>query len=159
MEDPNELDSLDRRILSVLQAQGRISFDELGSLVGLSASAALRRVRRLEETGVIAGYAALVRARSVGLNLTAYINVRLEKHSGRSKRTPMDDFAAELATWPEVVECASLSGDMDFLLKVLVADMDHYTRFVMDTLLKHSSVQDCRTSFVMRPLKTGVSLI
>lgn len=159
MEDPNELDSLDRRILSVLQAQGRISFDELGSLVGLSASAALRRVRRLEETGVIAGYAALVRARSVGLNLTAYINVRLEKHSGRSKRTPMDDFAAELATWPEVVECASLSGDMDFLLKVLVADMDHYTRFVMDTLLKHPSVQDCRTSFVMRPLKTGVSLI
>jgi len=159
MEDSIELDSLDRRILTVLQAHGRISFDELGSQVGLSASSALRRVRRMEEAGVIAGYAALVRARRVGLNLTAYINVRLEKHSGRSKRTPMDDFSAEVATWPEVVECVSLTGDMDFLLKVVVADMDHYTRFVMDTLLKHPSVQDCRSSFVMRPLKSGVSMV
>jgi len=159
MNESIELDSLDRRILTVLQTQGRISFDELGSQVGLSASSALRRVRRMEETGVIAGYAALVRARRVGLNLTAYINVRLEKHSGRSKRTPMDDFSAEVATWPEVVECVSLTGDMDFLLKVVVADMDHYTRFVMDTLLKHPSVQDCRSSFVMRPLKTGVSMV
>ncbi|MBO9650499.1 MAG: Lrp/AsnC family transcriptional regulator [Variovorax sp.] len=159
MEEAIELDSLDRRILTVLQAQGRISFDELGSQVGLSASAALRRVRRMEEAGVIAGYAALVRARRVGLNLTAYINVRLEKHTGGSKRTPMDGFAAEVATWPEVVECVSLTGDMDFLLKVLVADMDHYTRFVMDTLLKHPSVQDCRTSFVMRPLKSGISMV
>ena len=159
MEESIELDSLDRRILTVLQAQGRISFDELGSQVGLSPSSALRRVRRMEETGVIAGYAALVRARRVGLNLTAYINVRLEKHSGRSKRTPMDDFAAAVATWPEVVECVSLTGDMDFLLKVVVADMDHYTRFVMDTLLKHPSVQDCRSSFVMRPLKSGVSMV
>ena len=103
--------------------------------------------------------AALVSARRVGLSLTAYINVRLEKHSGRGKRTPMDDFAAELATWDEVVECVSLSGDMDFLLKVVVADMDHYTRFVMETLLKHPSVQDCKTSFVMRPLKSGVSVV
>lgn len=159
MTESIELDSLDRRILAVLQAQGRISFDELGNLVGLSPSAALRRVRRMEETGVIAGYAALIRARRVGLHLTAYINVRLEKHSGRSKRTPMDDFAAEVTTWPEVVECVSLTGDMDFLLKVVVADMDHYTRFVMDTLLKHPSVQDCKTSFVMKPLKSGISMI
>lgn len=159
MDDMIALDSLDRRILAVLQKQGRISFDELGGQVGLSASAALRRVRRMEDAGVIAGYAALVSARRVGLSLTAYINVRLEKHSGRGKRTPMDDFAAELATWDEVVECVSLSGDMDFLLKVVVADMDHYTRFVMETLLKHPSVQDCKTSFVMRPLKSGVSVV
>jgi Lrp/AsnC family leucine-responsive transcriptional regulator len=158
MDNAIELDSMDRRILDALQKQGRISFDDLGALVGLSPSAALRRVRRMEETGVIAGYAAMIRARRVGLGLTAYVNVRLEKHSGRSKRTPMDDFAAELATWNEVVECVSLSGDMDFLLKVVVADMDHYTRFVMETLLKHPSVQDCKTSFVMRTFKTGVSL-
>lgn len=159
MDESIELDSLDRRILSTLQAQGRISFEELGGEVGLSASAALRRVRRMEEAGVIAGYAALVRARRVGLNLTAYVNVRLEKQSGRSKRTPMDDFSAAVATWQEVVECVSLTGDMDFLLKVVVADMDHYTRFVMETLLKHPSVQDCRTSFVMRPLKSGATMV
>ena len=93
-----------------------------GGKVGLSASAALRRVKRLEEAGVIAGYVALVRARSIGLGLTAYINVRLEKQSGGDKRDPMDLFAAAVAAWPEVVECVSLTGDMDYLVKVLVAE-------------------------------------
>ena len=64
-----------------------------------------------------------------------------------------------METWPEVVECVSLTGEIDYLLKVVVADMDHYTRFVMDTLLKHPSVQDCRTSFVMRPFKSNLSLV
>jgi Lrp/AsnC family leucine-responsive transcriptional regulator len=154
-----ELDALDQRIIVALRENGRLSYEELGGKVGLSASAALRRVKRLEEAGVIAGYVALVRARSIGLGLTAYINVRLEKQSGGDKRDPMDLFAAAVATWPEVVECVSLTGDMDYLVKVLVADMDHYTRFVMDTLLKHPSVQDCKTSFVMRPFKTNVTLV
>ena len=74
---------------------------------------------------------------SVGLGLTAYINVRIEKHTGGDKRSPMDVFAAAVQTWPEVVECVSLTGEMDYLLRIVVADMDHYTRFVMDTLLKH----------------------
>ena len=145
--------------MAALQENGRLSYEDLGGKVGLSPSAALRRVRRLEDAGVIAGYVALVRARRIGLGLTAYVNVRMEKQSGRDKRNPMDLFAAAVATWPEVVECVSLTGDMDYLMKVLVADMDHYTRFVMDTLLKHPSVQDCRTSFVMRPFKTNVTLV
>jgi Lrp/AsnC family leucine-responsive transcriptional regulator len=119
----------------------------------------LRRVKRLEEAGVIAGYVALVSARHVGLGLTAYINVRMEKHTGGNKRSPMDVFAAAVQTWPEVVECVSLTGEMDYLLRIVVADMGHYTRFVMDTLLKHSSVQDCKTSFVMRPIKSRVTLV
>jgi Lrp/AsnC family leucine-responsive transcriptional regulator len=159
MGAPVELDAMDQRIILALRENGRLSYEELGGKVGLSASAALRRVKRLEETGVIAGYVALVRARRIGLGLTAYINVRLEKQSGGDKRDPMDLFAAAVETWPEVVECVSLTGDMDYLVKVLVADMDHYTRFVMDTLLKHPSVQDCRTSFVMRPFKTNVTLV
>ncbi|MEJ8810418.1 Lrp/AsnC family transcriptional regulator [Variovorax ureilyticus] len=159
MDDSIELNSLDQRILSALQENGRLSYEELGGKVGLSASATLRRVKRLEEAGVIAGYVALVRARRVGLALTAYINVRMAKQTGGDKRNPMDVFAAAVKTWPEVVECVSLTGEMDFLLKVLVADMDHYTRFVMDTLLKHTSVEDCRSSFVMRPFKSNVSLI
>ena len=159
MNESTRLDSLDQRIIAALQESGRLSYEDLGSKVGLSASATLRRVKRLEEAGVIAGYVALVRARLVGLNLTAYINVRMEKQTGREKRNPMDLFAAAVATWPEVVECVSLTGEMDYLLKVVVADMDHYTRFVMDTLLKHPSVQDCRSSFVMRPFKSNVSLV
>ncbi len=153
------LDTLDQRIVSALQDSGRLSYEELGSQVGLSASAALRRVRRLEDAGVIAGYVALVSAKQIGLGLTAYINVRVEKNRGGDKRSPMDDFAAAVQTWPEVVECVSLTGDMDYLLRVVVADMDHYTRFVMDTLLKHTSVQDCRTSFVMRAVKSKVTLV
>lgn len=159
MDEPVGLDSLDQRIVLALQDNGRLSYEELGATVGLSASAALRRVKRLEETGVIAKYVALVRARKLGLALTAYINVRMAKHFDSDKRNPMDLFAAAVQTWPEVQECVSLTGDMDYLLKVVVEDMDHYTRFVMDTLLRHPSVQDCRTSFVMRPFKSNVTLV
>lgn len=159
MSEVVDLDSIDRRILVALQQRGRLSFEELGSEVGLSASAALRRVRHLEEAGVVAGYAALVRARKVGLGLTAYIQVRMAKPSGGDKRSPLDLFAASVQGWNEVVECVSLTGEMDLLLKVMVFDMDHFSRFVMDTLLKHPSVQDCKTSFVMKPLKAGATLV
>lgn len=135
-----------------------MTYDELAAQVGLSSSAALRRVRRLEDSGVIAGYAALVPPERVGLGLTAYINVRLEKHTESHKRNPMDQFRAAVQAWPEVVECVSLTGDMDYLLTVLVADMGHYARFVMDTLLKHPSVQDCKTSFVLDRVKRTSAL-
>jgi Lrp/AsnC family leucine-responsive transcriptional regulator len=113
----------------------------------------LRRVKRLEESGVIDRYVALVKPESVGLGLTAYINVRLEKHTESHKRNPMDVFRASVQTWPEVVECAALTGEMDYLLRVMVADMAHYSRFIMDTLLKHPSVEDCKTSFVLDRVK------
>ena len=159
MKEVFELDSIDKRIISALQQQGRLSYEELGGQVGLSASAALRRVRRLEEAGVLAGYVALVRARMVGLALTAYIQARMTKLAGNDKHSPLDLFAAAVQNWSEVVDCIALTGEMDLLLKVVVADMDHFSRFIMDTLLKHASVQDCKTSFVMKPLKTGVTLV
>jgi Lrp/AsnC family leucine-responsive transcriptional regulator len=152
------LDAVDRRILRALQGDGRITYDVLSQQVGLSASAALRRVKRLEESGVIAGYVALLSAERAGLPLTAYLNVRLEKHTERHKRNPMDLFRAAVQTWPEVVECASLTGEMDYLLRVVVEDMAHYSRFIMDTLLKHPSVQDCKTSFVLDRVKNTTAL-
>ena len=158
MQDESKLDTLDRRIIEALQANGRLSYEELGTQVGLSASAALRRVKRLEEAGVIAGYMALVSAQHIGLGLTAYINVRMEKHTGGNKRSPMDVFSAAVQTWPEVVECAALTGEMDYLLRVLVRDMAHYSRFIMESLLKHPSVQDCKTSFVLQRLKGTTAL-
>lgn len=151
METDNRLDALDLRILQALQVNGRATYDELAAAIGLSASATLRRVKRLEESGVIAGYVALVAPERVGLGLTAYISVRLSKHN--EQRNPIDDFAAAVQAWPEVVECAALTGDMDYLLRVLVRDMSHYSRFIMDSLLRHPSVQDCKTSFMMRRLK------
>jgi Lrp/AsnC family leucine-responsive transcriptional regulator len=148
-----DLDSIDRRILQALQADGRLTFDELAGRVGLSASAVLRRVRRLEEAQVISGYVALVRPEALGWGLTAYLNVRLEKHSEAHKRNPMDLFKAAVQAWPEVVECVSLTGEMDYLLRVVVADMAHYARFIGDTLLRHPSVQDCKSSFVLERVK------
>ena len=94
----------------------------------------------------------------VGLGLTAYINVRLEKQTDNPLRNPRDLFRAAVQAWPEVVECAALTGEMDYLLRVVVADMAHYSRFIMDTLLKHPSVQDCKTSFVLDRVKTTTAL-
>ena len=152
------IDKLDKAILRRLQANGRETYDVIGEQVGLSPSAVLRRVKRLEENGVIDRYVALVQPESVGLGLTAYINVRLEKYTETSKRNPMDLFRASVQTWPEVVECVSLTGEMDYLLRVVVADMQHYSRFIMDTLLKHPSVQDCKTSFVMDRVKVTTAV-
>jgi Lrp/AsnC family leucine-responsive transcriptional regulator len=118
----------------------------------------LRRVKRLEDSGVIDRYVALVKPEAVGLGLTAYLNVRLEKHTESHKRNPMDLFRAAVVTWPEVVECAALTGDMDYLLRVVVRDMTHYRSFIMDTLLKHPSVQDCKTSFVLDRVKATTAL-
>ncbi len=158
MSEEVQLDTIDRRILRALQVDGRITYDVLAAQVNLSPSATLRRVKRLEETGVIAGYVALVPAERVGLGLTAYLNVRLEKHSEVHKRNPMDLFRASVQTWPEVVECAALTGEMDYLLRVVVQDMAHYSRFIMDTLLKHPSVEDCKTSFVLDRVKNTTAV-
>jgi Lrp/AsnC family leucine-responsive transcriptional regulator len=158
MENAVQLDAIDRRILRALQVDGRMIYDVLATQVSLSPSATLRRVKRLEESGVIAGYVALVSPERVGLGLTAYLNVRLEKHSEMHKRNPMDLFRAAVQTWPEVVECAALTGEMDYLLRVVVQDMAHYARFILDTLLKHPSVQDCKTSFVLDRVKNTTAV-
>jgi Lrp/AsnC family transcriptional regulator, leucine-responsive regulatory protein len=158
VEHEQALDKLDQAILRRLQENGRETYDVVGAQVGLSSSAVLRRVKRLEEAGVIDRYVALVRPEAVGLGLTAYLNVRLEKHAETHKRNPMDLFRASVQTWPEVVECTALTGEMDYLLRVVVRDMSHYSRFIMDTLLKHPSVQDCKTSFVLDRVKATTAI-
>jgi len=158
MEAQIPLDAIDRRILRALQTDGRMTYDVLATQVKLSPSATLRRVKRLEEAKIISSYVALIDPERVGLGLTAYLNVRLEKHSEVHKRNPMDLFKASVQTWPEVVECAALTGEMDYLLRVVVEDMAHYSRFIMDTLLKHPSVEDCKTSFVLDRVKNTTAM-
>ena len=152
------LDRHDRGILARLQTDGRETHEAIGAQVGLSASAVLRRIRRLEEAGVIDRYVALLRPEALGLGLSAYVNVRLEKRAEHAKRNPMDEFRASVQGWPEVVECVALTGEMDYLLHLVVQDMSAYSRFMMDTLLRHPSVQDCKTSFVMDRVKTTTAL-
>jgi Lrp/AsnC family leucine-responsive transcriptional regulator len=158
MTPPITLDAIDRRILHALQADARQTYERLGETVGLSPSAVLRRVKRLEDERVITGVVARVAPERVGLALTAYLTVRLEKRAASGLRSPSAAFRAAVQAWPEVIECVALAGEMDYLLRVVVADMAQGSRFITDTLLAHPSVQDCRTSFVLERVKTDAPL-
>jgi Lrp/AsnC family leucine-responsive transcriptional regulator len=151
---PIRLNRTDRRLLDLLQKDGSLTNLELASRVNLSPSACLRRVRALEKAGVIQRYVALLDARRLGLGLVAFVNVKLEKRG----RMPTDAFARAVKDWPEVLACYALTGDMDYLLRVQVADLDHFSRFVMDSLLKHPGVLDVKSSFVLVEVKETTAL-
>jgi Lrp/AsnC family leucine-responsive transcriptional regulator len=151
---PIRLNRTDRRLLDLLQKDGSLTNLELASRVNLSPSACLRRVRALEKAGVIQRYVALLDARRLGLGLVAFVNVKLEKRG----RMPTEAFARAVKDWPEVLACHSLTGDMDYLLRVQVEGLDHFSRFVMDSLLKHPGVLDVRSSFVLEAVKETTAL-
>lgn len=155
------LDKTDRKILSILQSDGRLSNQEIAERVALSPSPCLRRIKNLEESGVIRQYVALLDPAKIGLGLLAYVNVRLEKHSdspAAGHRSPRADFAASVENWPEVVACYAMTGEMDFLLRVHVEDMEHFSHFMMDTLLKHPAVLDVKSSFALQRIKDTTAL-
>jgi Lrp/AsnC family leucine-responsive transcriptional regulator len=160
-----ELDTIDRKILAILQENGRLSNQEIADRVSLSPSPCLRRIRRLEELGVIRGYVALLDAKKLGLGLLAYINVRLEKRGGvplaagsQNPPTHADLFRDAVRAWDEVVACDAMTGEMDFLLRVQVRDMEHFSRFMQERLLHHPSVIDVRSSFSLERIKDTTAL-
>jgi Lrp/AsnC family leucine-responsive transcriptional regulator len=160
------LDKTDRKILAILQEDGRLSNQEVAERVSLSPSPCLRRIKHLEESGVIRQYVALLDPDKIGLGLLAYVNVRLEKHSDiplpGGQRTvspsPRADFAGSVAHWPEVVACYAMTGEMDYLLRVHVEDMEHFSRFMMETLLRHPAVLDVKSSFALQRVKDTTAL-
>jgi len=155
------LDKTDRKILSILQSDGRLTNQEVAERVNLSPSPCLRRIKNLEEAGVIRQYVALLDADKIGLGLLAYVNVRLEKHSdlpAAGGRSPLTDFSASVANWPEVVACYAMTGDLDYLLRVHVEDMEHFSRFMMETLLRHPAVTDVKSSFALQKIKETTAL-
>lgn len=143
------LDRTDRSLLAILQTEGRISNAELAERVHLSASACLRRVQRLEAAGVITGYAARLDPTALGLGLTAFVRLQLARHDADS----IARFVTRLDQWDEVVACHALTGDMDYLLQVVVADLEHFSRFLLDRVLHDGDVADVNTSFVLRAVK------
>jgi Lrp/AsnC family leucine-responsive transcriptional regulator len=149
-----DLDRTDIAILAILQREGRLANAELAERINLSASACLRRLQRLEREGVIAGYAARLDPAALGLGLTAFVRVQLEKHGSAS----IDGFAVAVASWDEVVACHALTGDMDYLLQVVVRDLDHFQRFLLDRLLNATGVADVNSSFVLRTVKAASGL-
>jgi len=155
------LDKTDLKILSILQSNGRLTNQEVAEKVNLSPSPCLRRIRNLEESGVIRQYVALLDPDKIGLGLLAYVNVRLEKHSDSpagGSRSPRADFAASVENWPEVVACYAMTGEMDYLLRVHVEDMEHFSQFMMETLLKHPAVLDVKSSFALQRIKDTTAL-
>jgi Lrp/AsnC family leucine-responsive transcriptional regulator len=148
------LDRIDCHILAQLQEDGRLSNQELAERVALSPSPCLRRVRALERAGVIRRYAALLDPLQVGLGLLAYVTVKLEKRG----KMPVDQFTRAVQSWPEVIACFSMTRDMDYLMRVQVEDLEHYSRFVMEKLLKQPGVIDIRTNFVLERIKETTAL-
>ncbi|WP_237561539.1 Lrp/AsnC family transcriptional regulator [Frateuria defendens] len=154
MLDRNILDRTDLRMLAVLQTEGRITNAELAERVNLSPSACLRRLQRLEADGVIAGYAALLEPHALGLGLQAFVRVQLAKHESEA----IERFVEHVNGWEEVVACYALTGDMDYLLHVYVADLEGFSRFLLDRLLNAAGVDDVNSSFVLRTVKRSTAL-
>jgi DNA-binding Lrp family transcriptional regulator len=143
------LDRLDRRILDELQADARISNQELAKRVGLSPAPCWRRLRRLEEGGFIGGYATLLDGPAVGLPILAYALVSLENHHPETVR----EFDQLVQDRPEVLECHSMSGPNDYLLRIVAASMEAYERFMSLHMLQIRAVRSVNTSFVLRTKK------
>ena len=148
------LDAIDRRILRHLQQNARISTAELAEKVGLSVSPAWRRVKALEEAGVITGYQAQVNPGAVGLSVSVFIHVSLEKQI----ESALEAFEAAVQKRPEVMECYLMTGDADYLLRVVVPDLTAYERFLMDHLTRIRGIASIKSSFALRPVKHGSEL-
>ena len=143
------LDSVDRRMLEILQREGRISNAALAERLHLSPSPCLRRLRALERGGVISGYRAMLDRHELGLGLTVFVELNVEGHSDRVAEAISD---AVLAA-PEVISAHIVSGSADFLLEVVVPDLAAYERLLFDTLLKLPNVADVRSNFALRTVK------
>ena len=143
------LDRLDRRILDELQAEARISNQELAKRVGLSPAPCWRRLRRLEKAGLIDGHVTLLNGPAIGLPILAYAMVSLENHHPESVR----QFDQMIAERPEVLECHSMSGTNDYLLRIVAASIEAYEKFMSAHLLQLRAVRSVNTSFVLRTKK------
>ena len=152
-----KLDRFDRQILEVLQNDGRINNQDLADRIGLSASPCLRRVRALEEAGLIVAYRALLDARKLGLTLMALIHIAMDKHTPER----FANFESAIAVLPEVLECLLITGqDADYQLKVAVRDMDHYQSLLLNQVTRIEGVTGVHSSFVLRRVvdKTALAI-
>jgi len=148
------LDEIDRRILARLQEDARISNADLARAVALSPSPCLRRVRALEERGVIRRFVALLDPVALGLGVSVFVQVRLE----RQVEQALERFEAALLGRPEVLECYLMTGDADYLLRIVVPDLPAYERFLVDHLTRVPGVASIRSSFALKQVKYSTAL-
>jgi Lrp/AsnC family transcriptional regulator, leucine-responsive regulatory protein len=148
------LDAIDRRILERLQHDGRLSNADLAEQVGLSPSPCWRRVKALEEAGVIKGYAAQVDAKSVGLSVNVFMSVSLSTQVEKA----LKNFERAAAERPEVMECYLMTGDSDYLIRVAVADIAALERFILEQLTPIPGIEKIRSSFALKQVRYKTAL-
>tara|TARA_B110000444_G_scaffold260816_1_gene309370 strand:+ start:1932 stop:2405 length:474 start_codon:yes stop_codon:yes gene_type:complete len=152
-----EIDRTDRRILEIIQKQGRISNLELAEAIGLSATPCARRIKRLEDDGVITSHVTLLDPDKLDLKLTAILGITMDKHTPER----FENFDRNISTFPEVLECNVVTGQAsDYLLKVIVPDMKYYEEFLLGRLTRIDGVTGVHSSFVLRKVfnKTALPL-
>ena len=143
------IDKIDRQIIAVVQGNGKITVQALAERVGLSPSPCARRVRMLEEAGIIKGYAAIIDQKKVGLPINAFASIKLE----RQLEEDLDRFAQAVTRWPEVVDCYLMTGQRDYLMRIVARDLDAYERFLKDKLTRLDNVASIETSFALGQVK------
>jgi len=148
------LDAIDARIVTALQTDGRLTNVELADRVGLSPSPCLRRVKRLERDGLIEGYRAMLRRGGVGLGLTVFVSVKIEGHANDRAEA----FQEQILAMPQVIACHIVSGEADYLLEVVVADLDGYQEFLIGRLLSLPIVKEVRSNIAIQTLKAAAPL-
>jgi Lrp/AsnC family leucine-responsive transcriptional regulator len=150
----SDLDAIDRKILRALQADGKISVGDLAEKVGLSPSPCARRIRLLERAGIIKGYAAIVDQKKVGLPISAFASIKLE----RQREEDLDRFEAAVSRWPEVLDCYLMTGQRDYLMRIVAADLEDYERFIKDKLTRLENIASIETSFALGQVKRSEAL-
>ncbi len=148
------LDPIDRKILAVLQADSRVTMQDLADQVGLSISPCHRRVKLLEERGVITGYIATVDQKSLGLHVSVFISIKL----ARQKEEDLERFAKAISRWEEVLECYLMTGNRDYLLRVVAADLASYETFLKTKLTRLDGIASIESSFALSQVKYSIAL-
>ncbi|PSJ63103.1 Lrp/AsnC family transcriptional regulator [Pseudaminobacter soli (ex Li et al. 2025)] len=145
----SKLDRIDSKIIAVLQSDGRITLQELADKVGLSPTPCARRLRMMEDEGIIKGYAAVIDQAKIGLPVSAFASIKLE----RQREEYLDRFAQTVSKWPEVVDCYLMTGQYDYLMRVVVADLAAYEAFLKTKLTRLEGVASIETSFALGQTK------
>ena len=149
-----DLDAIDRKILAILQSDSRVTMQDLADRVGLSVSPCHRRVKLLEERGVISRYIAMVDQKSVGLPVSVFISIKLE----RQKEEDLNRFARAISKWDEVLECYLMTGNRDYLLRVVTADLPSYEAFLKTKLTRLDGIASIESSFALSQVKYSIAL-
>ncbi len=148
------LDATDRKILAALQRDGRATMQELADRVGLSLSSCHRRVRLLESNGVISRYAAMVDQKALGLHVSVFISIKL----ARQKEEDLSRFETSISKWDEVLECYLMTGNRDYLLRVVATDLASYETFLKTKLTRLDGIASIESSFALSQVKYSIAL-